>query len=417
MNIKNKVISERLKRPGKFPDFKKIGVSEEVAKNILEENKLLKIKRATETSLKLKMYILKDSIVRNTVNQIIENCKKEFKFDEEVIEEMIFSLKLSSDANLMNYKKIFNEEVVIKTKKEEIFYCDIILQIVFNKVLSDSIIENKNIKEMMLKCVNNINISFQGDLNFNKAIEFCLKYFGIKNEKYISILNEVAIENKEIIDELYEKLPFIEDDKHNEVEENNDIADAIGDLLMNGLGETTSEDLKVKDIKIENITKEEVKEVKKSESKSNDKIFESLKNLAENLGYKVADENEIVIKKERYEQQINEESVKFIKEIVKYEKGAALSDLYNAYLNIKTISKEEMELVLDKFFTTLMVSGLEVQDSGEVGQIISKSYKSILKDFKVNKKIDKCEMVKGTILYKGWNFKGKQVEPMIIKVK
>lgn len=92
-----------------------------------------------------------------------------------------------------------------------------------------------------------------------------------------------------------------------------------------------------------------------------------------------------------------------------------LSELYNGYKSIDSISKENLEIILSNFFNALNNYGFEVMENNKVGDKIEVNTKNLLKEFIFTNPIDKDGQVFGEVEYLGWSYKEKQVVPMVIR--
>lgn len=239
------------------------------------------------------------------------------------------------------------------------------------------------------------------------------------------------------LDEMKEEVK--EEVKEEAIPEEKSLQDSIMDIfkaasLNSGIseGENKTENIAEpcnKDIALEETLKAEPevineisnnKEARDQETKVvNIRLEEHLSGLCEELGYKIAKEDEVILSKEKYNKIIQadeDKEIKILKELVSIKNGAILSELYNTYKNIDSISKDNIEAVLNNFFNTLSLLGCEVESEGnKVGDLVKVNTGNVLKDFIFNRAVDCDGEIEGSIEYHGWSYKGRKISPMIIK--
>ena len=131
-----------------------------------------------------------------------------------------------------------------------------------------------------------------------------------------------------------------------------------------------------------------------------------LKGLAKSLGYKLV----------KLDGDFEEDSeIGLLKDLAAYKKGAILSELYNAYIDFNNVSKENLEAIINNFFTSLKLQGFEVDDTKGVGDKVSLDTKDLLSDFVLTNPINEKGIIEGQIKYLSWMYKGKKVTPMVVK--
>ena len=187
----------------------------------------------------------------------------------------------------------------------------------------------------------------------------------------------------------------------------NDISDF--ELTNESEGKVENEDkAKYENILIEvknEIEKEKV-EVKKTTKIKENETEIHLKGLAKSLGYKLV----------KLDGDFEEDSeIGLLKDLAAYKKGAILSELYNAYIDFNNVSNENLEAIINNFFTSLKLQGFEVDDTKGVGDKVSLDTKDLLSDFVLTNPINEKGIIEGQIKYLSWMYKGKKVTPMVVK--
>lgn len=161
--------------------------------------------------------------------------------------------------------------------------------------------------------------------------------------------------------------------------------------------------------------------VESTKDPSGSRLIEGLSMMADELGYGVHKKGDYTLSAAEYEIMLQEKKlaeVKLFKQMAKLEQGAVLSELYNAYTHIQTISKENLEAILGNFFMALEEAGLQVIEEGtKVGEDLTVNTVDVLKDFIFSKPYNKDGKVKGTLLYKGWRYKNEQIMPKVVAPK
>lgn len=173
----------------------------------------------------------------------------------------------------------------------------------------------------------------------------------------------------------------------------------------------------------EEITEEEpeASKVAKAAMPSYSRMMEYVEGMASELGYALHKKGDYSFSVAEYDIMMQEKKsaeVKLFKQMAKLEQGAVLSELYNAYTQIQTISKENLEAILGNFFMALEEAGLQVIEEGsKVGETITVNTADVLKDFIFSKPYNKDGVVEGTLLYKGWSYKNEQIMPKVVAPK
>ncbi|SUY45771.1 Uncharacterised protein [Clostridium putrefaciens] len=176
--------------------------------------------------------------------------------------------------------------------------------------------------------------------------------------------------------------------------------------------DTKSENVMKNHIKIKNII-EKTKEVKSNEKSVLDDTINHLKALANSLGYNIVKKHELSKDDEGLEKDI-----KLLKSMADIENQFVLSELYNSYKNINTISKENLGANIESFFVNLALNQFEVnEDEYKVGQVVKVNTKDALKEYKFNNAVSKDGEIEGVVKYLSWSYKGIKVVPMIIEPK
>lgn len=180
---------------------------------------------------------------------------------------------------------------------------------------------------------------------------------------------------------------------------------------------------------VEVVNKEEEQEMAQLEEQmvettkepSSSRMIEGLSMMADELGYGLHKKGDYTLSAAEYDIMMQEKKlaeVKLFKQMAKLEQGAVLSELYNAYTHIQTISKENLEAILGNFFMALEEAGLQVIEEGtKVGEDLTVNTADVLKDFIFSKPYNKDGKVEGTLLYKGWSYKNEQIMPKVVAPK
>lgn len=165
----------------------------------------------------------------------------------------------------------------------------------------------------------------------------------------------------------------------------------------------------------------EESEVAKAAMPSYSRMMEYVEGMASELGYALHKKGDYSFSVAEYDIMMQEKKsaeVKLFKQMAKLGQGAVLSELYNAYTQIQTISKENLEAILGNFFMALEEAGLQVIEEGsKVGETITVNTADVLKDFIFSKPYNKDGVVEGTLLYKGWSYKNEQIMPKVVAPK
>lgn len=166
-------------------------------------------------------------------------------------------------------------------------------------------------------------------------------------------------------------------------------------------------------------TKEELEDKEKLTKVLNQRLEEHLSGLCEELGYKIAKEDEVILSKEKYKKimEVDEDKeIKLLKELVSMKNGAILSKLYNTYKNIDSVSKDNIEAVLNNLFNTLSSLGCEVENEvNKIGDRVKVNTNNVLKEFIFTRPVNCDGEIEGIIEYYGWSYKGRKIAPIIIK--
>ena len=262
---------------------------------------------------------------------------------------------------------------------------------------------------------------------------------GFSRKNNLTIISKALEKYREDFENTFGSIVQLNNDSKKDLSDSNYSTeiDLIADSILNQFGfmeDTLEEELEVKSKKIEQVSEE--KDIKENEEKKQEEqeykkqkeenelehsIYSYLNGLANELGYKVTNKDDITLSKNEYDllvSQNEEKSAEILKKLAILETGAILSELYNAYKDINNISKENLEAILCNFFTSLKVNGFEaMEEEGYIGQDIRVNSKNILKEFKFDREVDIREEIEGKIRYLGWSYKGKRIVPMIITPK
>lgn len=434
MRSENKVLSEFLNKP--FYEVreivsrrdKKVIVSQEVIDEVSSKYNFGDFKKYVEDSIIAKLNIFKYAQNKVEVMEVAREVeqKSTLTYDAEVYEGLIRKLRIARPDSLKIYKDLMKGVCESKNESDDNLIVEILIQASLFKLYANNELDiEKVLDNLKVEVLNNYNGWFKNELVDSRIIKM-YKVLGYNKVDYLLEVSKILKKHKELVNEVFESVKLTSEEEKisepiKEIEAKPaGVADLIGDLFFNELGDTKPEELRV-DVK----AKEKKKEKKKEESKDKvkeepiekkeDVVYKNLNGLANTLGYKIAKQDEVVIASEKLDIQLETAKTEIIRELVRLDKGASLSELYNAYQNLGNISKENLEAVLGNFFTTLTVAGLEVVDADKkVGEEIEVDFKDVLKEFKLETSISKRENIKGHVKYLGWEYKGKKIEPMII---
>lgn len=251
--------------------------------------------------------------------------------------------------------------------------------------------------------------------NFNQTNEFKTFFKNLKlEENKEEIKNEPVSEEKSLQDsivDLFKAASLNSDILEGENETKNIVGSCKKDNIAEEILTAEPEEMNGSN---------NIKEVKAQEAKAvYGRLEEHLSGLCEELGYKIAKEDQVILSKEKYNKIIQadeDKEIKLLKELVSIKNGAILSELYNTYKNIDSISKDNIEAVLNNFFNTLSLLGCEVENEGnKIGDLVKVNTSNVLKDFIFNRAVNCDGEIEGSIEYHGWSYKGRKISPMIIK--
>lgn len=396
---------------------------------------------------KIKFSILKEATLINSYQELLEKLLNTFKNEsycsESIVNLYIRRLKLEENGNIVLFKKLLNNEIEAKEIQNKI---DLFI-IWLTEVLAYYNCSNFEITSLDLqnKMTNYLNKLFNNTDNYNDMVKNQIYKSGLIKNDVIKLYSESISEYKTEINTVFSgfinKKSYTErlDDEKKLVNSNDEIEGDISDSILSLFNNSTA--LKLNEEEINEINaineKNEVKEVvEKNDTivekklireeinnnniNENNKIFDDLKSLTNTLGYQIANNEEIVISKDKYSKLVNsdkDKEITLLKELALLKNGAILSELYNAYKNINEISKENLEAILTNFFFTLSVNGFEaIDDVNKVGDVIKVNTNKVLKEFVFTEAINKEGEVNAKIEYLGWKYKGRQVVPMSVKV-
>lgn len=396
---------------------------------------------------KIKFSILKEAILINSYQELLEKVLNTFKNEsycsEAIVNLYIRRLKLEENENVVLFKKFINNETEPKEIQNKIDLFIIWLTEVF-AYYNCSNFEITSL-DLQNKITNYLNKLFNNTDDYNDIVKNQIYKNGLIKNDVVKLYSESIYEYKNEINTVFSgfinKKPYTErlDNKEMLVNSNDEIEGDISDSILslfnnsttlklneeevNEINEKNEANNKVEEVveKNDTIVEKELirEEINNNNTNENSRIFDDLKSLANTLGYQIANDEEIVISKDKYGKLVDadkDKEITLLKELAILKNGAILSELYNAYKNINEISKENLEAILTNFFFTLSVNGFEViDDVNNVGDVIRVDTSKVLKEFVFTEAINKEGQVNAKIEYLGWKYKGRQVVPMSVK--
>lgn len=208
-----------------------------------------------------------------------------------------------------------------------------------------------------------------------------------------SLLNEMGLGEQETNEDVQEQACIKQ-----QVEETNDVQILLEEDLQNPIGNRVSWE--------------------EAEKKA---FLQHMNEMARIMGYELHKVGDRVMPEAYYQTLItDQESAKadIWRNLARVDRQCVLSELYNTYNQIQHISLANVEATLGNFFMMLSLEGIEVDEEGiSVGESVRVSTKDTLKTFVFEQPTQKEGEVEGTLLYKGWKYKGKSIMPKVIKVK
>lgn len=395
---------------------------------------------------KIKFNILKEVSKSKNASELLQlvfnNLKNESYCSESIINLYIRKLKLENSENLVSFNKLLTNQISPNEIESNLDLFIIWLVDIFAYYNCST--NEMSSRELQNIIVDYLNTSLTPNNTYDELVKNQMYKVGLLKNNVLKLFTLEISEYKNEIQSLFSNLinnksvtenTTVQHESSNSTELKDSLEGDISDSILSLFNNSTSLKLNEEELNEMNQQKEihsnenidsqanETNTLVKNEdvesSNENDKIFTDLKSLANTLGYKIADKDEVILSKDKYDKLINsdkDKEITLLKELALLKNGAILSELYNAYKNINEISKENIEAILTNFFFTLNVNGFEANDdTNSVGQIIEVNTSNVLKEFVFTEANNKEGFVKAKIEYLGWKYKGKQIVPMAVK--
>lgn len=438
--MKDKIIQSALINPVGFPWKKYLKLDKEKVFEILKEFGLEEKNRREKLNKLIRMNLLKESKIcispEEVVDKVILNIKDEegIEIDKKTIEFMQKKISLYTKENLRMYKDLFdNKDIKNEFEKHIRFNLNWLIDTLTFYYCSK---EDISLQELIYKIEDIIRNKINIENDYSEDLKEALRARGLKEDKNIKLFKQFSIGLEKEILSIFGEIESL--NSTNRVKDNLDLEDIntkkkeeFGDMLLidDGFGDISDSILNltlgssttldnIVDIKndnnlnkINNEVEKEIIEIEESEEKT-DSIEEVIeKTIVE----------EVTITKDKYNKLIEnnkEKEIKIFKELAHSKNGYVLSELYNGYKSIDSISIENLEIILSNFFNALNNYGFEViENNNKVGDEIIVNTKDLLKEFIFTNPIEKDGQVSGEVEYLGWRYKEKQVVPMVIRPK
>lgn len=348
-------------------------------------------------------------------------CDKAY-FTNSLVEKQLANKKLNGDEEIRTFKKFINNTMTVGEKKynagaiemwlvELVHYC---------KLAEDSNIDSLELKDVILNLlqenykeinsrpfyIDKLRKSRGVNRNYNyKAIHNTAKEYREKLEALMVKYLGLKKEDLNFEDQLFDLINNISEYEGDEDENENDERE---DLISRSIFEDKKVEVKSVIEKKEEVsnTKEVVTTERTVHFVDDNIVYKNLKALASSLGYKLVSKGDILD---------DSDEIGMLIELASYKKGAILSELYNAYMDIENVSKENLEAIINNFFTTLKLGGFEADDNHSVGDKVELNTKDLLVDFVLTQPVREKGIIEGEIRYLPWIYKGKKVTPMVVK--
>lgn len=415
--MENKIIELAILQPYAYPWKKRIfDINKKEIDSILEEkglnNQNERRKAGYELDITCYLTACKAKDYEDLKKKIFEELKYREYISEELIEKVLSKKYLANIDEVKAYIKFINNNMTIEeknkfTKAIELWLIDLFY---YYKCSSNANIKSENIKEYIL---NVIEKNYHENGFDSKFIDKLIGVRAFDRQYIIELIHMISNKFKNELSQLLEKYITKYDNEISNLSFEDELFDIINDIpdfdldneskdeLINECESTLSEVSN----KIEESIDENIIEDKKNTEIKENKIEIHLKGLAESLGYKITN----IINDEE------DSEIELLKELASYKKGAVLSELYNAYINFDNVSKENLEAIINNFFTSLKLLGFEVDDTNNVGDTVVLDTKDLLSKFVLTNPIDEKGIIEGKIQYLSWMYKGNKVTPMVIK--
>ena len=462
--MKNKILINAILYPNAYPWIREgLDKDRDLLNTVLKKHNMIERKMRQFNNFELRFNVLKYSINAKTIDHVVKqvlHCYADKEYmNKNVVMNILKRLWLETDLKLKKY----NDLISNVTTKEEILgekvsYLNWIVEAYIYYMCIDNEYYSEDVKNNVISLLKD---KFTINDDLDGIIEEVIKKRGLFKEEVYHAVRDNMVNIKDESEELFGRIFEInnamsQEDKGDTSNENqglkdeNDIdVDEILDIFNNStslimtkkeieeqeaqnkvakeIEEAKSEKLKPEQLKSEEINEkaivmesttasdsvEELISTEESTSENNE-VYMKFKKLGDSLGFKVANKDEVVVDSRKYKALENNE-IKIVKKLMQSENEYILSQLYNAYENINTISKDNLEAILSTFFSNLSSLGVEViEDSRKAGDKIEVDTKKALLDYELDRPVSSNGKVNGTILYKGWSYKGKKIMPIIV---
>lgn len=425
--MKDKVIELAILQPYAYPwDKSELGLTHDEIYTILEsvnlENEPNRRIAGYELDVISYLNAEKASNYDDLKAKITEKLCERAYISEILIDRILHKKYLANNNELTIYKRFINNNLTIEEKKNyvdniELWLVDLVYYYNTGKVgehdtevMRDEIfrIIKENYQEIKRRPF------FIDKLRKSKAL----------NRSYILDIVHIGVAKYNLELEMLLKKYLKESNKNNNSEVNtfeDDLFDIINEIPTFDLNEedTIASDLvesvqkevetvnvQVKDTNIECNKKEVVLETQKTTTPKNNETELHLKGLAKSLGYKLIKCEDSFVEEDT--------EISILKELASFKKGAILSELYNAHINFDNISKENLEAIINNFFTSLKLLGFEVDETNTIGEKVKLDTKNLLSEFIMTSSIDEKGLIDAEVKYLPWMYNGKRVTPMVV---
>lgn len=416
--MENKIVELAIFQPYAHPWEKSgLDISIEEIDNILKNkglsNEPSRRKAGYELDIICYLTAAKAKDYEDLKNRALEALKEREYISRNLIEKGLVKKYLANEDEVKAFIKFTNNNMTIDeknkyTKAIELWLVDLFY---YYKSSLDSNVKSESVKEYISKIIETNYV----ENKFNPKFIDKLRKIKAFNRQYIlEMVYEVSNKFENELSQLLDKYVAKSNNEKSELSFEDELFDIINDISDFELTNESEGKVKNEDkAKYENILIEVKNEIEKEkvEVKKTTKIKENeteihLKGLAKSLGYKLV----------KLDGDFEEDSeIGLLKDLAAYKKGAILSELYNAYIDFNNVSKENLEAIINNFFTSLKLQGFEVDDTKGVGDKVSLDTKDLLSDFVLTNPINEKGIIEGQIKYLSWMYKGKKVTPMVVK--
>lgn len=412
--MENKIVELAIFQPYAYP-WKKSGldISIEEIDNILKNRELSDepSRRKAGYELDLICYLTagKAKDYEDLKKRIFEILKDKKYASENLIEKGLIKKYLANADEVKAYIKFINNNMTIDEKNTFVKAIEVWLVDLFYyyKCALDASVKTDSVREYILKIIEENYV----ENNFNTTVIDKLRKVKAFNRQYIlELVYAVANKFENELSQLLEKYIAKSNNKTSELSFEDELFDIINEISDFDLGNESEGEVENADSTEEKNVLLEIKEnivtVENTDKTKENETEMHLKGLAKSLGYK------LVKLDEDFEEDLE---IELLRDLAAYKKGAVLSELYNAYVDFDNVSKENLEAIINNFFTSLKLQGFEVDDTNVVGDKVSLDTKDLLSNFVLTSPIDEKGVIEGQIKYLSWMYKGKKVTPMVVK--